>query len=191
MPCRRRRRSSTSRPSGLNEPAEIGARAAARTRSSGAVPGSQTRAVPSALAVATAVPSGLKAPFVTESVWPRRTASSRPVAASQTRAVPSVARRDEELAVLAEGGAVNGVGMTEHQRDTRLPSRVSQTRVAPSRARRHDSFPSGPNTRVGDPALVIGEHVQPAPVVDAPDRRGVVLAARDQERAGRVEARRW
>ena len=54
---------STRRPSGLNDAAETGPRSAASTRSSGAVPGSQMRAVPSALAVATALPSGLKAPF--------------------------------------------------------------------------------------------------------------------------------
>ena len=50
---------------------------------------SQTRAVPSSLAVTTRAPSGLKAAETTESVWPRRSASSLPLAASQMRAVPS------------------------------------------------------------------------------------------------------
>ena len=66
--------SSTRRPSGLNTAAHTGPWKAARMCSSGAVPGSQTRAVSSAPAVTTAVPSGANPPSPTASVCPRRTA---------------------------------------------------------------------------------------------------------------------
>ena len=57
--------------------------------SSGSMRGSQTRAVPSSLAVTTAAPSVRNDAPVTESVWPASTARIAPVSGFQTRAVRS------------------------------------------------------------------------------------------------------
>jgi hypothetical protein len=76
-----------SRPLGLKVALKTGPLSPGRTTKLLPVLASQTRAVPSGLAVRTISPSGLKEALRTLASWPRKTAMGFPVAASQTRAV--------------------------------------------------------------------------------------------------------
>ena len=131
---------STRRSSGLKDAAQTGPRSTASTRSSGAVPGSQMRAVPSALAVAIALPSGPEGPFGDGIGVPAKD-GLEPAGRRLPDTSRSVgARGDDELAVLAEGSAVDGVDMSEDRHDTLSRPGVPDA-CRPVGARRHDQLP--------------------------------------------------